>query len=213
MYYTIFLICIHYLSSHFFLRNIWVICFPYEIFALLFSYRSIFRFMVFNATFNNIAVISWRSVLLVEETDVPGENHRPVASYWQTLVFVDHCLSFFLKSLRFLSFDLWHLISFRQLQSFRPPRYNWNIVESGVKHHKPKDWATRTPLIMNADAPQLYQRNLHFSCAFVSHQYMYRCCFVSVLFLYSNGSFYLCSLCLFCLFSRNLFINTTYLKP
>ena len=27
-----------------------------------------FGFMVFNATFNNISVISWRSVLLVEET-------------------------------------------------------------------------------------------------------------------------------------------------
>ena len=37
---------------------------------------------VFNATFNNISVISWWSVLLVEET---GENHRPVASHWQTL--------------------------------------------------------------------------------------------------------------------------------
>jgi hypothetical protein len=33
--------------------------------------------MVFNAAFNNISVISWRSVLLVEETGVPGENHRP----------------------------------------------------------------------------------------------------------------------------------------
>ena len=31
--------------------------------------------MVFNATFNNISVISWRSVLLVEETAVLGENH------------------------------------------------------------------------------------------------------------------------------------------
>jgi hypothetical protein len=31
--------------------------------------------MVFNATFNNTSVISWRSVLLVEETGVPGENH------------------------------------------------------------------------------------------------------------------------------------------
>jgi hypothetical protein len=37
-------------------------------------------FMVFNATFNNISVISWQSVLLVEETAVPGENHRPAAS-------------------------------------------------------------------------------------------------------------------------------------
>jgi len=30
--------------------------------------------MVFNATFNNISVISWRSVLLVEETGGRGEN-------------------------------------------------------------------------------------------------------------------------------------------
>jgi len=36
--------------------------------------------MAFNATFNNISGISWRSVLLVEETGVPGENHRPAAS-------------------------------------------------------------------------------------------------------------------------------------
>ena len=32
--------------------------------------------MVFNVTFNNTSVISWRSVLLVEETWVPLENHR-----------------------------------------------------------------------------------------------------------------------------------------
>jgi hypothetical protein len=31
--------------------------------------------IVFNATFNNISVISWWSVLLVEETGGPGENH------------------------------------------------------------------------------------------------------------------------------------------
>jgi len=41
--------------------------------------------MVFNATFNNISVISWRSVLLMEETGGPGENQRPVASHRQTL--------------------------------------------------------------------------------------------------------------------------------
>ena len=54
---------------------------------------------MFNATFNNISVISWWSVLLVEETGVvrenrlrllveetavPRENHLPVASHWQT---------------------------------------------------------------------------------------------------------------------------------
>ena len=37
--------------------------------------------MVFNATCSNISVISWRSVLLVEETGVPAENHQPDASH------------------------------------------------------------------------------------------------------------------------------------
>jgi hypothetical protein len=44
-----------------------------------------FGFMVFSTTFNNISVISWQSVLVVEETGVPGENHRPVAGHSQTL--------------------------------------------------------------------------------------------------------------------------------
>ena len=35
------------------------------------------RVMVFNATFNNVAVILWQSVLMVDETGVSGENHRP----------------------------------------------------------------------------------------------------------------------------------------
>ena len=37
--------------------------------------------MVLNATFNNISVIWWSSVLLVEETGVSGENYQPVASH------------------------------------------------------------------------------------------------------------------------------------
>jgi len=41
--------------------------------------------MMFNSTFNNISVISWRSVLFVEETGVPRENHRRASSHWQTL--------------------------------------------------------------------------------------------------------------------------------
>jgi len=43
------------------------------------------RVMVRIATFNNISVISGRSVLLVEETGVSGQNHGLVASHWQTL--------------------------------------------------------------------------------------------------------------------------------
>jgi hypothetical protein len=35
--------------------------------------------MVFKAIFNNISVISWWSVLVVEETGAPEKNHRLVA--------------------------------------------------------------------------------------------------------------------------------------
>ena len=37
--------------------------------------------MVDDATFNNISVISWWVVLLVEGIRLSGENHRPVASH------------------------------------------------------------------------------------------------------------------------------------
>jgi hypothetical protein len=33
--------------------------------------------MVFNVTLNSISIISLRSVILVEKTRVPGQNHRP----------------------------------------------------------------------------------------------------------------------------------------
>jgi len=42
-------------------------------------------FIMSNTTFNNISAIMWRSVSLVEKTRVPGENHQPVTSQWQTL--------------------------------------------------------------------------------------------------------------------------------
>ena len=41
--------------------------------------------MGFKATFNNISVIPWLLVLLVEETGVSIENHRPTASHSQSL--------------------------------------------------------------------------------------------------------------------------------
>jgi hypothetical protein len=37
--------------------------------------------MMLSTTFNNISVLSWRSVLLVENT---RETHRPDTSHWQT---------------------------------------------------------------------------------------------------------------------------------
>ena len=41
--------------------------------------------MVLNAIIINISVISWWSVLLMEETGVPGENHHPAVCHLQTL--------------------------------------------------------------------------------------------------------------------------------
>ena len=43
--------------------------------------------MTINATFNNISVISWWSVILVEETGVPGENHKHAASHLQSVLY------------------------------------------------------------------------------------------------------------------------------
>ena len=37
--------------------------------------------IVFNATFDNSSVLSWRLVSLVGGTGVPRENHQPVASH------------------------------------------------------------------------------------------------------------------------------------
>ena len=51
--------------------------------CLFFAYSKlpINSLLVLNDKFNNISVISWRSVLLVEETGVTGKNHRLVASH------------------------------------------------------------------------------------------------------------------------------------
>ena len=41
--------------------------------------------MVVSAGFSNISVISWQSVLLVEDSGVPEDNQHPAASHWQSL--------------------------------------------------------------------------------------------------------------------------------
>ena len=54
-------------------------CYRFECGIL--RYINSVRDVVFNAAFINVSVISWRSVLTEEETEVPGENNRPVASH------------------------------------------------------------------------------------------------------------------------------------
>ena len=46
--------------------------------------------MVFNTTFNNISVISWRSVLLMEETGVPWENLLQVINKFDHIMYRVH---------------------------------------------------------------------------------------------------------------------------
>ena len=51
--------------------------------------------MVLNAIFNNILVISWRSVVSLEETEVHRENHGPAACHF----WLSHLYFFFHVSL------------------------------------------------------------------------------------------------------------------
>jgi hypothetical protein len=45
------------------------------------AYSKWVRVMFFNAIFNNISAILWQSILLMDETGIPGENHRPSAGH------------------------------------------------------------------------------------------------------------------------------------
>ena len=61
-------------------RKVFIIIY---LFIQLFFVIQFWRVMVYNATFNNISAKLWRSILLVEETRVLGENRRPVASHYK----------------------------------------------------------------------------------------------------------------------------------
>ena len=64
------------------------------------------------------SVISWRSVLFVEETEGSGENHRPYASHWQTLSY-NVVSSTHRLSVKWQEFLLWdnYILTFNILHS------------------------------------------------------------------------------------------------
>jgi len=53
-----------------------------------------FRVMVFNAIFNNISAILWRSVLLMEKTEVPGENQTIDLSQVTDKFIIQYCIEY-----------------------------------------------------------------------------------------------------------------------
>jgi len=63
--------------------------------------------MVFNSTFNNISVISWLSVLFVEETRVPKENHRTLTNFYHIVLYRVNltCVGFKLTTLLVIGTD------------------------------------------------------------------------------------------------------------
>jgi hypothetical protein len=83
--------------------------------------------MVFNATFNNISAILWQSLLLMEETGVYRENHRPVTRYWPPTC---HTL---------LTTDLSHVIDHRPVTHYWPPTCH-TLLTTDLSHvidHRP----------------------------------------------------------------------------
>jgi hypothetical protein len=57
------------------------------------NYLIIHRVILYIGTFHNILAISWRSVLLVEETRVPGENHNLPLTNFSPLCCIKDTLS------------------------------------------------------------------------------------------------------------------------
>ena len=88
--------------------------------------------VLFNATFNNISVILWWSVLLVKATGVPWENHRPVASLWQIC-----CIeNIYIYIIMIFSYDVDNILSDRAVMvevRFNYPLKTYRNV-SGMVH-------------------------------------------------------------------------------
>jgi hypothetical protein len=102
--------------------------------------------MIFNATFNNISTISWRSVFLGGERGGPGKNpgrDRMVVGFTTTYAISAYhhwCCEFESRSDRGVQHYVIKFVSdFRQIVIFKNKEWY-------TKHYtKTQDWATLTP--------------------------------------------------------------------
>jgi hypothetical protein len=78
------------------------------------------RVMVFNVIFNNISAISWQSVLLVEETRVPGENQWPSPLKLRVWILLGQVYVIQHYVIKFVS-DLRQVGGFLRILRFPPP--------------------------------------------------------------------------------------------
>jgi hypothetical protein len=86
----IFNLHIKYLKLQTNMKIVWYVACYYNIYKILMLFNDVpliyvIGIMVFNATFSNFSLISWRVVLLVGEIGLPRENYQLAASHWQTL--------------------------------------------------------------------------------------------------------------------------------
>jgi hypothetical protein len=142
--------------------------------------------MVFNSTFNNILVISWWSVLLVEETGVPGKNHWDVASLGQTLSqnttqkTKDRATWIPLKPGSWQRCCRWHFNGCMVLFV-----HIYNVMKSYV-----------TSLIMYTQLIYISYKILHFDTFYIyPHLYILYCIFTVPKFVVRNVAQGRCSLC------------------